>query len=238
MFWGCFLYDKKVPYHIWKPETAAERKKAKLLLTKLNKEIEPIMQEQWELNTGIQRLVLRNLPRRKPEWKWNAKNGKLTRGKGKGIDWYRYQVSILQPKLLPFAKECMKNRPHTVVQEDKAPAHDHHIQNQIYSQWGVERLLWPGNSPDLNMIEPSWAYLKRATTRKGGLRSRAEAEKAWATAWKELPQERIQQWIKRIMRHIQEVIRLEGGNEYREGAEDTAENPKKTRGVAMNKNVY
>jgi len=132
----------------------------------------------------------------------------------------------------------MKNRPQIVVQEDKAPAHDHHIQNQIYSKWGVERLLWPGNSPDLNMIEPAWAYLKRATTRKGGLRSRAEGEKAWATAWKELPQERIQQWIKRIMRHIEEVIRLEGGNEYREGAEDRAENPKKARGVAMNRNVY
>ena len=88
------------------------------------------------------------------------------------------------------------------------------------------------------MIEPSWAYLKRATTRKGGLRSRAEGEKAWAMAWKELPQERIQQWIRRIMRHIKEVIRLEGGNEYREGAEDTAENPKKTRGVAMNRNIY
>jgi len=130
---------------------------------------------------------------------------------------------------LPLAKECRKTRPQTVVQEDKAPAHAHHAQNQIYSKWGIERLLWPGNSPDLNMIEPSWAYLKRATTRKGGLRSR-EGEKAWAKAWKELPQERIQQWIKRIMRHIEEIIRLEGGNEYREGTEDIPES-RKSRGL-------
>ena len=41
------------------------------------------------------------------------------------------------------------------------------------------------------------------------------------------------------MRHIKEVIRLEGGNEYREGAEEgTAENPRKARGVATNRNVY
>jgi hypothetical protein len=40
------------------------------------------------------------------------------------------------------------------------------------------------------------------------------------------------------MRHIKEVTRLEGGNEYCEGTRDTAENPKKTRGVAMNRNVY
>ena len=46
---------------------------------------------------------------------------------------------------------------------------------------GIVKLLWPGNSPDLNMIEPCWAHLKRVTTRKGGLKSQGEAEKAWAT---------------------------------------------------------
>ena len=32
-----------------------------------------------------------------------------------------------------------------------------------------------------------------------------------------MPQERIQKWIERIIEHVQEVIRLEGGNEYCEG---------------------
>jgi hypothetical protein len=40
------------------------------------------------------------------------------------------------------------------------------------------------------------------------------------------------------MRHIKEAIRLKGGNEYHEGTRDTAENPKKPRGVIMNRNVY
>jgi len=30
-------------------------------------------------------------------------------------------------------------------------------------------------------------------------------------------QEKIQAWIERIVIHIQEVIRLDGGNEYQEG---------------------
>ena len=34
-----------------------------------------------------------------------------------------------------------------------------------------------------------------------------------------LSQARIQRWIERILRHIAEVIRLKGGNEYREGDE-------------------
>ena len=82
---------------------------------------------------------------------------------------------------------------------------------------GVLRLLWPGNSPDLNMIEPCWLWMKRETSRKGPSRNRKDAEQRWARCWKSLSQSRIQSWIERIPRHIQEIIRCEGGNEYREG---------------------
>jgi hypothetical protein len=47
----------------------------------------------------------------------------------------------------------------------------------------------------------------------------ASAEKA--AAWKELQEEQIQRRIKRNVQHIKEVIKLEGDNEYREGAEET-----------------
>ena len=46
---------------------------------------------------------------------------------------------------------------------------------------------------------------------------RAEAVKVRGAAWKELPQEKIQYWIERIPVHVQKVIELEGGNEYKEG---------------------
>jgi len=49
----------------------------------------------------------------------------------------------------------------------------------------------------------------------------------WFQAWDELEQWRIQSWIERIPRHIQEVIRLEGDN-YREGVEDQASKDKET----------
>jgi hypothetical protein len=84
------------------------------------------------------------------------KTGKLVRWKGTGIDWYRYQKQILLPKLLPFAKACQQDRPGTIVQEDKAPAHAHAAQHAVFDIANVQRLLRPGNSPDLNMIEPCW----------------------------------------------------------------------------------
>jgi hypothetical protein len=69
-------------------------------------------------------------------------------------------------------------------------------------------------------VEPAWFWLKRKTTRKGPPKTRPEARDVWQKAWNEMPQSIIQAWIERIPRHIEEVIRLEGGNEYREGAAD------------------
>ncbi|KAH7010703.1 uncharacterized protein B0I36DRAFT_257395 [Microdochium trichocladiopsis] len=59
--------------------------------------------------------------------------------------------------------------------------------------------------------------MKRQTTKSGAPTSKSEATRAWNQCWKDLPQAKIQAWIERIPFHIQEVIRLEGGNEYREG---------------------
>ena len=86
--------------------------------------------------------------------------------------------------------------------------------------WQVKRMIWPGNSPDLNAIEPSWWWMKRTTTAKGAPPSNKELERSWLQSWDDLPQEEIQRWIERIPHHIKEIIRLEGGNEYPEGRKD------------------
>jgi len=217
MFWGSFTYDRKGPYHCWLPEKKDEKKKAEKEIAKLNEELEPMMKENWELQNGMRRLELRNLPGPKPKWRWTTKNGKLTRKGTGGIDWWRYQQTILLPKLLPFAKECSKDRSGTLVMEDLAPAHAHHYQQHVYDLHKVQKLLWCPNSPDLNPIEPCWFWMKRETTKKGAPKSRAEAIRAWERCWRSLTQEKIQAWIKRVMIHIKEIIRLDGGNEYKEG---------------------
>jgi hypothetical protein len=215
MFWGCFSYDRKGPCHCWLPETKAEKAQAEKDLEEWNKELEPILRDEWELNTSMGRLGLVTKRGRKAQWRWNKKNGKLVRDSKGGVDWYRYQTKVLLPKLIPFAKSC---GPNTLVQEDKAGAHAHHAQQHIYDIHQIRRLLWPGNSPDLNMIEPCWPWMKRETTKKGAPKSRAEAIRVWEHCWNEtLTQDRIQAWIERIVSHVQQVIECEGGNEYKEG---------------------
>jgi hypothetical protein len=103
------------------------------------------------------------------------------------------------------------------VQEDNAAPHAHRHQAKVYDAYGVRRLLWPGNSPDLNAIEPCWAWLKKKTTARGAPTKRAEMEKEWRKAWRELSQEQIQKWIEAIPFHIEQVCLLYGGNEYKEG---------------------
>lgn len=179
----------------------------------MNADLEPKLRAEWELTNGVRRINLRGQkPGKMPEWRFTKKTGKLTRSKAKGgIDWYRYNTTILVPKLYPFRQACMADRANTLFQEDKAPAHARQHQQVGFDMARVSRLLWPGNLPDLDAIEPAWAWMKRYTTKKGAPKSRAEAIKTWAEAWRTLPQKRIQQWIKRFPRHIiKEIIRLEG----------------------------
>lgn len=76
----------------------------------------------------------------------------MKEGKG-GINWYRYQEKVVKPLLIPFAKECIVERPDTVVQEDNATPHSKHRQ-ELYDEYRVKKMEWPANSPDLNAIEP------------------------------------------------------------------------------------
>jgi transposase len=86
MVWGCFTYDKKGPLHIFTPETAQQKKLAEQQIALLNEKLEPQYQQEWELNMKMNRLGLRSVGGRKPQWRWNKANGKLVReGKG-GID--------------------------------------------------------------------------------------------------------------------------------------------------------
>ncbi len=160
MFWGCFTYDQKGPCHVWKKETTAEKRKAQRGKDEYNNAHEAAAKEEWELETCIKRMKLRGIGGKKPRWVFNNKTGAQTRTEGRGgIDWYRYNREILRKKLLPFAKSI----PNAIVQEDGAPSHISKWNQTEFDGWEVQRLLWPGNSPDLNMIEPCWFWMKKVS---------------------------------------------------------------------------
>lgn len=223
MFWGAFTYDQKGPCHIWEDKTAAEKKYAIQELKRINGLREEDDWAAWELAQQLKREEYfgrtgKRFPGVPAKWKHTASTRAYVREKGKGgIDWWRYQQVVLIPLLIPFAVECIVDRLDTVIQEDKAPSHDSQYQLEIFSLYEVIRLLWPGNSPDLNAIEPTWNWMKRKTTEKGCPTGKKQMKQDWITCWDEMPQSKIQDWIERIRVYVQEVIKLEGGNEYKEG---------------------
>ena len=77
MFWGCFSYDHKGPCHIWESKTAAEKKESARDLDALNARLKPEKRAEWELNTGMRRMGLRNKGGPKPQWRFTADTGKV-----------------------------------------------------------------------------------------------------------------------------------------------------------------
>ena len=178
MFWGCFTYDKKGPIYIYKTETQKQKKEAELVIERLNQEREQELRTQWELGEGgIARIGLRNRPGRKPQWSFTKARGKLIRDSKGGVDFWRYYTEVVKLHLLPFVLQCLEVRPKTLLLEDGAPCHMHHYIQERWAQWGIPRLNWASNSPDLNAIEPSWGHLKRKTSNRGAEKTVGALEK-------------------------------------------------------------
>jgi len=57
--------------------------------------------------------------------------------------------------------------------EDNTPAHVHHYHNIPREQLSFRKLIWPGNSPDLNPIETIWTELNDILRERIGARMTA-----------------------------------------------------------------
>ena len=67
--------------------------------------------------------------------------------------------------------------------------------------------------------------MKRETTKNRATTRIKQMKEDWEDFWDDMAQERIQAEIERILLHIQEVIRLNRGNEYKESKSGRKRNP-------------
>lgn len=58
MWWSCFSWDHKGPYHIWEKETAAERKAMQADLKRLNDTRFELDKSKWELEYAMSRIYI------------------------------------------------------------------------------------------------------------------------------------------------------------------------------------
>jgi transposase len=112
-----------------------------------------------------------------------------------------YQKHMIQPVLAHL------QRPDCVFMQDGAGCH------RGLRQWlkdhGVNTMVWPSKSPDLNPIENLWARIDRQVNQHGPW-SRDELAKFWREEWDAIPQAEIDSLVRSFNRRTKECIQRKG----------------------------
>ena len=103
--------------------------------------------------------------------------------------------------------------------EDNARPHRAREVNAFLEEQGIERLVWPPNSPDLNPIEHLWDQLKQSVyARVNDDTTLADLPLIIQQEWAAIPKQRVTRLINSMRRRCQAVIDIHGG--YTRATED------------------
>lgn len=94
--------------------------------------------------------------------------------------------------------------------QDNAPAHNANTTRTYLANRGIRLIDWPGNSPDLNPIEPLWEMAQRRLS-KNLPRNVHQFWELVSHAWLSLPTWMVRRYIMSMPRRLQAVIDAEGG---------------------------
>ena len=107
----------------------------------------------------------------------------------------------------------MHDNPHELIlMEDEAPMHHNKLPEDWRQAHGIQKLVWPPNSPDLNPIENLWKILKDLLRHHNMSRNKLELIEIIQKVWNETSLEQLKQLISSMLNRIKVVILERGGS--------------------------
>jgi len=136
---------------------------------------------------------------------------KRKRWKNRGLDANAYTSQVLEGPLQDFWEEVTEEVGKEVwVMEDGAPPHQGRAK-KVRRELGIPSAFHPGNSPDLNPIEPLWDVLKRRIWDiPGSHNSLSNLRAAALQAWSEITTEDVVRHTKHMDDRLEEVKSRKG----------------------------
>lgn len=158
----------------------------------------------------------RKKPNKKPRYDVFKKNELLTREdrSNESVDWFIYFKRVLKAEAFSDLTKLLREERDPVMIEDEAG--NHTANNEWWGICGLHKFLnWPAKSPDLNPVEKAWAWCRQYLRDRNTIfNNRQKAIRGWKAVWRALPQETINDWIKKMPNVLQKIIDHEGDNDF------------------------
>jgi hypothetical protein len=217
-FFGAFRYDYKGPCHVYFQETKQEKEVAERALAAENTftraasnhmqtRARAALQELGELDSNLRD----NTKKLQHVKKHDYHRGIRSKG---GVDGYRHREGALK-KIAPWINSLKNQGIPCILLEDGAPGHKSRIANDYLRVEGIEKLGWPGHSPDVNASEHAWPWLRSHVTKQFTPSCNGEeCKRQWIAEWEALPIEMINKWVLGIADVVRKIIASEGNNNF------------------------
>ena len=123
-------------------------------------------------------------------------------------------IEVLQRYLVPIVSQYFCNRP-WIFQQDNATAHTAHGVVDFFFSNNMEVMKWPAHSPDLNIIEHMWHYLKERVRQKSPASNKQDlwlnVQSVMDYMWSEEMTQKISDLYESLPNRMQAVIDARGG---------------------------